>query len=217
MDIISYFWGHRYLCFELSVTSARGFKARWPLDDQYFSHFFYPWTCKHKQVFEFSLNYTKLVNIGLCREEPNKFSKTKLLPLGIEPRTSWSSLLRLPDWPKLTFKAFKKSCSIDSRNDPSSKYEEVHETKFTLEIYCSTHVCLAQSIRYQSRSQEVRGNWARQESVGQEISEVSFVCFMHHFTCWTLFISRINRAWLYKTLNDSHRQPNSDLAQLAEH
>ena len=30
------------------------------------------------------------------------------------------------------------------------------------------------------------------ESVGQEISEVSFVCFMHHFTCWTLFISR---AW----------------------
>ena len=35
-------------------------------------------------------------------------------------------------------------------------------------------------------------NWARQESVGQEISEVSFVCFMHHFTCWTLFISR---AW----------------------
>ena len=35
-------------------------------------------------------------------------------------------------------------------------------------------------------------NWARQESVGQEISEVSFVCLMHHFTCWTLFISR---AW----------------------
>ena len=23
---------------------------------------------------------------------------------------------------------------------------------------------------------------------------MSFVCFMHHFTCWTLFISRINRA-----------------------
>ena len=35
-------------------------------------------------------------------------------------------------------------------------------------------------------------NWARQESVGQEISEVSFVCFMHQFTCWTLFICR---AW----------------------
>ena len=27
-------------------------------------------------------------------------------------------------------------------------------------------------------------------SAGQEISEVSFVCYMHHFTCWTLFISR---------------------------
>ena len=39
---------------------------------------------------------------------------------------------------------------------------------------------------------------------------------MHHFTCWTLFISRINRAWLYKGLNDSHQQPNSDLAQFGE-
>ena len=40
---------------------------------------------------------------------------------------------------------------------------------------------------------------------------------MHHFTFWTLFISRINRAWLYKGLNDSHRQLNSELAQLGEH
>ena len=31
-------------------------------------------------------------------------------------------------------------------------------------------------------------------SVGQEISEVNLVCFMHHFTCSTLFISKINRA-----------------------
>ena len=37
------------------------------------------------------------------------------------------------------------------------------------------------------------------------------------FTFWTLFISRINRVWLYKYLNDSHRQPNSDLAQVIEH
>ena len=41
----------------------------------------------------------------------------------------------------------------------------------------------------------------------------AFFCFMHHFTCWTLFISGINRAWLYKGLSDSQRQPNSDLAQ----
>ena len=60
-------------------------------------------------------------------------------------------------------------------------------------------------------------NWARQESVGQEISEVSFVCFMHHFTCWTLFISRINRAWLYKDHEDSGWQLNVDLAQLVRH
>ena len=31
-----------------------------------------------------------------------------------------------------------------------------------------------------------------------------------------LFISRINRALLYKGFNDSHPQPNSDLAQLLE-
>ena len=55
-------------------------------------------------------------------------------------------------------------------------------------------------------------NWARQESVGQEISEVSFVCFMHHFTCWTLFISWINRARLYKDHEDSSWQLNVDLA-----
>ena len=60
-------------------------------------------------------------------------------------------------------------------------------------------------------------NWARQESVGQKISEVSFVCFMHHFTCWTLFISRINRAWLYKGHEDPGWQLNVDLAQLVRH
>ena len=60
-------------------------------------------------------------------------------------------------------------------------------------------------------------NWARQESVGQEISEVSFVCFMHHFICWTLFISRINRAWLYKGHEDSNWQLNVDLAQMVRH
>ena len=60
-------------------------------------------------------------------------------------------------------------------------------------------------------------NWARQESVGQEISEVSFVCFMHHFTCWTLFISRINRSWLYKGHEDSGWQLNVNLAQLVRH
>ena len=60
-------------------------------------------------------------------------------------------------------------------------------------------------------------NWARQESVGQAISEVSFVWFMHHFTCWTLFISRINRTWLYERHEDSGWQLNVDLAQLVRH
>ena len=56
-----------------------------------------------------------------------------------------------------------------------------------------------------------------ENSVGQEISEVSFICFMHHFTCWTLLISRINRAWLYKGHEDSGWQLNVDLAQLVRH
>ena len=33
-----------------------------------------------------------------------------------------------------------KSCSIESRNDPSPKNEVVHETKFSLKISYSTHV-----------------------------------------------------------------------------
>ena len=32
-----------------------------------------------------------------------------------------------------------------------------------------------------------------------------------------LFFSRINRAWLYKGLNVSHKQPNIDLVELTEH
>ena len=56
-------------------------------------------------------------------------------------------------------------------------------------------------------------NWARKEIYGQEISEVSLVCFMHHFTCWTLFISKINRA----CHEDLGWQLNVDLAQLVEH
>ena len=40
---------------------------------------------------------------------------------------------------------------------------------------------------------------------------------MHHFTYWTLFISRINRAWLYKGHEDSDWQLNVDLAQLVGH
>ena len=37
------------------------------------------------------------------------------------------------------FQILKKSCSIESRNDPNPKSEVVHETKFSLKI-CSIHV-----------------------------------------------------------------------------
>ena len=42
-----------------------------------------------------------------------------------------------------------KSCSIESRNDPSPKSEVVHETKFSLKISYSTHACLAQLDQHQ--------------------------------------------------------------------
>ena len=43
-----------------------------------------------------------------------------------------------------------KSCSVESRNDPSPKSEVVHETKFSLKVSYSTHACLAQLDRHQT-------------------------------------------------------------------
>ena len=45
-----------------------------------------------------------------------------------------------------------KSCSIESRNDPSPESEVVHETKFSLKIPYSTHACLAQLDQHQTYS-----------------------------------------------------------------
>ena len=44
----------------------------------------------------------------------------------------------------LNFHGLIKSCSIDSRNEPSPTCEVVHETKLTSEISCATDSCLAQ-------------------------------------------------------------------------
>ena len=43
------------------------------------------------------------------------------------------------------FQILIKSCSIESRNDPSPKSEVVHETKFS-----TTHACLVQSDMHQT-------------------------------------------------------------------
>ena len=48
------------------------------------------------------------------------------------------------------FQIFIKSCSIESRNDPSPKSEVVHEKKFSLKISYSTHACLAQLDQHQT-------------------------------------------------------------------
>ena len=48
------------------------------------------------------------------------------------------------------FQILVKSCSIESRTDPSPKSEVVHETKFSLKISYSTHACLAQLDQHQT-------------------------------------------------------------------
>ena len=48
------------------------------------------------------------------------------------------------------FQILIKSCTIESRNDPSPKSEVVHETKFSLKISNSTHACLAQLDQHQT-------------------------------------------------------------------
>ena len=47
------------------------------------------------------------------------------------------------------FQIFIKSCSVESRNEPSPKSQVVHETKFSLKTSYLTHVCLAQLNRHQ--------------------------------------------------------------------
>ena len=83
--------------------------------------------------------------------------------------------------------------------------------------FCQKWPLVGLETRTSRSSDQCLTNWARQESFVQEISEVSFVCFMHHFTCRTLFISRINSAWLYKGHENSGWQLNVDLAQLVRY
>ena len=54
-------------------------------------------------------------------------------------------VLKVSDFPILI-----KSCSIESRNDPSPKSELVHKTKFSLKISYSTHACLARLDQHQT-------------------------------------------------------------------
>ena len=48
------------------------------------------------------------------------------------------------------FQILIKSCSIESRNDPSPKIEVMHETKLSLKISFSTHARLAQLDQHQT-------------------------------------------------------------------
>ena len=60
--------------------------------------------------------------------------------------------------------AFIKSCSIDSRNDWSPKYEVVHETKLTSEIFWPIHTRLVQSgraLEWWSRGHGFNHDWGQ--------------------------------------------------------
>ena len=62
----------------------------------------------------------------------------------------------------LDFQILINSCSIESRNDPKSpKSEVLHETKFSLKISYSTHICLAQldGIVFTGVCLSVSGEW----------------------------------------------------------
>ena len=48
------------------------------------------------------------------------------------------------------FEIIIKSCSIESRKDPSQKSDVVHETKFSLKIFYSTHDSLAHLDEHQT-------------------------------------------------------------------
>ena len=71
--------------------------------------------------------------------------------------TSGSDRLLIPTvrkhgmcWPVSDFQILIKSCSIESRNDPSQKVKWCIETKFSLKISYSTHACLAQLDQHQT-------------------------------------------------------------------
>ena len=57
------------------------------------------------------------------------------------------------------FQILIKSCSIESRNDPSPKSEVVHETKFSLKISYSTHACLPPVMASVVSSNPTGGNF----------------------------------------------------------
>ena len=44
----------------------------------------------------------------------------------------------------------RPSCSIESRNDRSPKCEVMHETKFSLKICYSAHICITELDRHQT-------------------------------------------------------------------
>ena len=78
-----------------------------------------------------------------------KFWQNRMLapPLG-----SWCPLLgEILDPPQVLitsdFQILIKSCSIESRNYPSPRSEVVHETKFSLKIFYSTHVHVCRFTR----------------------------------------------------------------------
>ena len=104
------------------------------------------------EVFVCNTNLTFLA--FLCKEEGFYKVSTKLPPVGIELTTLTITGLKSDAYPTLLIchalpvpdcQTLTKSCSIESRNDPSPKKGKVvHEKKTVKDMSYSTHVWLAE-------------------------------------------------------------------------
>ena len=95
---------------------------------------------KRKVVVARNANFVLLVI-----QEKNQLSQTIEVFVNNTNLTFLTFLYNVSD-----FQILIKSCSNESRNDPSPKSEVVHETKFSLKISYSTHACLAQLDQHQT-------------------------------------------------------------------
>ena len=87
------------------------------------------------------------------------------------------------------FQILIKSCSIESRNDPSPNSEVVHEIKFSLKVSYATHACLVQLDRHQTCkpvmiSCEFNSYW--RQLIFKSTELVKYFCHKSIRTCYSL-------------------------------
>ena len=112
------------------------------------------WTCHlikiigHSWGFVNNTNLSFLYKIRIEVPEKNKVSSsgnwTWNWPSLVYKSDAYPNVLRRHVLTVSDFQILTKSCSLESRNDPSPKSGVAHEIKVRLKISYLTHVCLAQ-------------------------------------------------------------------------